>query len=79
MPVDTRSKRISALRKTVLFPDGTIAASDRPHITWNYTGITVTPIVPPTLLYLAENDSLTKSRGTGDLIKSYGANDSLRG
>lgn len=39
MAIDTASKRVSALRKTLPLPDGTIAQGDRQHIIWNYSGI----------------------------------------
>jgi len=45
MAVDTVSKRVSALRKTLPIPDGTVDTEDRPHVTWNYSGITIQPIV----------------------------------
>lgn len=46
MAIDTRSKRVSALRKTLPFPDGIIAQGDRQHITWNYAGVLAEPLVP---------------------------------
>lgn len=41
MAIDTVSKRVSSIKKTLPLPDGTIDAGDRAHITWNYSGITI--------------------------------------
>ena len=39
MPIDTLSKRVSALRQTLPIPDGTISQGDRQHVLWQYSGI----------------------------------------
>lgn len=44
MAVDTLSKRVSALNKSLPIPDGTLDAGDRQHIAWSYSGILASPI-----------------------------------
>jgi hypothetical protein len=46
MPVDTLSKRVSALAMSFPLPDGTLTAPDRQHVLWTYTGIAAAPPVP---------------------------------
>lgn len=55
MPIDTAAKRVSALRKTLPLPDGTIAQGDRQHGTWNYSGILAIELI----LYIVVHGSVS--------------------
>lgn len=51
MAIDTASKRVSALRKTLPLPDATIDQGDRQHITWNYSGILAGALITRIAIY----------------------------
>ena len=65
MPLDTRSKRasaITALRPWMIappLPDGTIDQGDRQHIAWMYSGILATTgvITPASRTYAIEGET----------------------
>ena len=74
MAIDTLQKLVSALKKSLPFPDGTVIDDgDLQHVTWNYAGFSAGPAIPPSLKQFAVVDSFRMGVGLSQGVRSGSA------
>ena len=79
MAIDTLQKLVSALKKSLPVPDGTVIDDgDLQHVTWNYAGFSAGPAIPPSLRQFAVVDSFRMGAGLSRGVRSgSSSNDTL--